>query len=376
MDSSTETTTTGIQPSQSRSNAEVSAWQSRIRSIQIEKGVTPEELGKIREKADMRARATRAVKSAERIERCNYISSENYRQCLNEYNDESMAMASAPERQAARKETINKFSSRSTNIKKTLGTMTSSIQSAVSRRAVPVPSTVFDSSRLGLLSDKQEEDDDEVAEEGLGTLERELGVHDVLQVQMQTSRAPQLEMMNVQQTVSSQIDDLLRQMVVEPTDPDDLAAKFTLFEQFLDTVSSIRDLTLEYWTQNEGQFEGSVKQACQREIARIDRDDNLGIIDDPRKWFVYSMTKKANENSRDISKVLSGLKAKFSLISQDLYECPFCLDNMTEGNNVLLGCCHRTCNDCWDNWVSLKGHQAFCPLCMHVEFVEEITTGM
>jgi hypothetical protein len=151
-----------------------------------------------------------------------------------------------------------------------------------------------------------------------------------------------------------------------------MAGKFKLFEDFLATVSTIREETLAFWEENKGQFEGPARLAGQREINAIDSPDALGIFDDPRHWFVYSMTAKANENSKAISRTLSQLRARLEILAADLGECPFCLDQMTVEQCTTLGCCHKVCTNCWDHWVSLKGAAAFCPLCKHQQFIDEV----
>lgn len=49
-----------------------------------------------------------------------------------------------------------------------------------------------------------------------------------------------------------------------------------------------------------------------------------------------------------------------------------CFEETGEGTErpaKTLGCCHRTCAECWREWSA--AHPApFCPLCLHVEFLE------
>eukprot|EP01038_Epipyxis_sp_PR26KG_P010560 gene10560-14186_t len=182
---------------------------------------------------------------------------------------------------------------------------------------------------------------------------------------------------NLQQTenatgVLSEIDQLLEQLAVEPSDQEELLAKFLLFENLLSTVTSIRDTTIKFWEDNKDQFtNSSTFSACANEIKHIDNAEAMGIIDD-RTWFVYGMTKKANQNNIIITNTLAKIRSRLELLAQELGECPFCLDQMSPETATTLGCCHKTCTACWDNWVSLKHNQAFCPLCKHQEFVAEV----
>jgi len=176
--------------------------------------------------------------------------------------------------------------------------------------------------------------------------------------------------------IASDLDALLVQLIVEPTKDAEIVAKFTLFENFLATVTVIRDETLGFWQENRDQFEGPSLAAAEHAINKIDEHEAMGVQDDPSKWIVYTMTKKANGNNAVIRNVLSLLRARLAMLGQELGDCPFCLSAMETGKVVSLGCCHRTCRDCWDHWVALKGEtSAFCPLCMHQPFLEEIVGG-
>ncbi len=59
-----------------------------------------------------------------------------------------------------------------------------------------------------------------------------------------------------------------------------------------------------------------MRDAAQRDVRAIDSNDNCGIVDDPRKWFVYSMLKKANENNVQITALLASLRYRLELLTQ------------------------------------------------------------
>ncbi len=165
---------------------------------------------------------------------------------------------------------------------------------------------------------------------------------------------------------------LLVQLVKEPTDDVELTAKFTLFETFLATVTLIREQTLQFWSENADQFAGDARAQLQRSVSAIDSHAALGIQDDPRKWFVYSMTMKADENAKAISRVLALVKTRLELLAMDGGECPCCFDALNPLNVTTLSCCHKICTDCWENWAAMKGHNVFCPLCNQRAFVDEV----
>lgn len=183
---------------------------------------------------------------------------------------------------------------------------------------------------------------------------------------------------SIQEEISTDIETLLLQLKKEPDNEVELQAKFTLFENILETVTVIRCTTFEFWTENKANFDSASQDICEKKIKNIDCTDNLGIQDDLAIWFVYFMTKQANKNSRLINQVLADIKSKLSLLSQELGDCPFCLETMKseDGSNenvATLSCCHRCCRGCWDQWVRIKGNRAFCPLCNHPQFLNDIT---
>jgi len=172
--------------------------------------------------------------------------------------------------------------------------------------------------------------------------------------------------------VAKELTDLLDQLAIEPTTEDEIVAKFGLFETYLETVKSIREQTLSFWEENKDQFIGGAKAAAESAIIAIDSNESLGIFDDPSKWFVYWMFRKAQGNSESINNVLVKLRNQLQLLAQEDLECPCCLDSIVPAKSVVLGCCHKVCEDCWDTWVALKGSAAFCPLCKHEEFIANI----
>jgi hypothetical protein len=174
--------------------------------------------------------------------------------------------------------------------------------------------------------------------------------------------------------VSSTLDGLLEELAEEPDNEEDSKAKFLLYEGFAKTIEAIRDCTIQFWNEYKDQFTGVSQASCEHDIRGIDSEENLSILDDLGKWFVYSMAKRANKNAKMINNVLSSLRVRLQLLEQTEVTCPMCLeDNIPVGNQQLLGCCHKTCKPCWENWIEMKGPGgAFCPLCRHQDFLADI----
>lgn len=171
--------------------------------------------------------------------------------------------------------------------------------------------------------------------------------------------------------VHSEIRDLLSQFKTEPAE-EELAVKFALFEDFQRTVEVVRDSVMDFWTENAGHFPAEIRAHTEREIAGIDNADHLGVNPHGSTWIVYYMCIKAHENSTMITGLLSSIKARIGLLAQEPGDCPCCLLPMTAAETHTLGCCHKTCEECWVQWKALKGSEVFCPVCRSEEFVDEV----
>lgn len=350
------------------SKMDLQSWQNRIRSTQSSL-LTPEVRERVMKSAERQQRALKSVKRANYLQRTNYVSS------------------------AASATTLRTFSARPTpkdyaDVSKTNSKWTTSMQSNIDRdddeaenelreveeelrvqwRSMPPPAPappVENSGGGGILGNI------------FGFGRRAAPSTDLLAYDGLVSPEQQIQ---AQEALADEVTTLLEQLAKEPTDEAELAAKFALFENFLNTVVLIRDQTLLFWEENKDQFasaDGRALASAEQEIRHIDNREAMGIVDNPHKWFVYSMTRKANDNSKAIGQTLAKLRGRLELLSrEELGECPFCLDPMNVDASTVLGCCHRVCTDCWTNWSTLKGKRAFCPLCKHEEFVQEIlTTG-
>lgn len=174
-----------------------------------------------------------------------------------------------------------------------------------------------------------------------------------------------------------QFKDLIKDFQSEPADDAAAAAKFKLYEAFAETVAASRKDTLTFWRSCKEDFEGTgggaAALAVQRQVNDIDRNENLSINFDALEWFVCTMTKRANSNQKLIQAVLRSIETKLELLSSDA-ECPICLEPIEDAEVTVLGCCHRVCSECWTHWKSMRGGQAFCPLCRYSDFISEIST--
>jgi len=169
---------------------------------------------------------------------------------------------------------------------------------------------------------------------------------------------------------------ILQQLAVEPNNDKECAIKFKLYSDLLETVEASRKATNDFWQDCKEEFvkaQGNVVAQVEKDIKDIDSEDNLGIAFDGRRWYVYDMTLKADQNNSMIKGVLKKIETKLELLNNNEDDCPFCLDPLAEiGEHVVLGCCHKACKECWDNWQEIKGRNAFCPLCRQDDFLQDI----
>lgn len=335
---------------------DLDTWRQRIKDIQT-KRVTPEVFDRIVENASKQKRAAKSYKAAQFLERVNNISSASNAVTLR-------SMSYAPTSASDFQQTTNSYTARSNTIQ--------SVLAGKSNKKL----TTFDS---GNGSGSEEEEAEQYAH--LERLEAEITAENTASssVFRLNSTQDNTVAFDVSSTeFSEEVDQLLEQFAVEPTDDEEMSTKYLLFENFLANVTAIRTRLLEFWESNKDQFLGASRVACDKDIRAIDSVEAMGIEDTGpgnEKWFVYSMTKKANLNNSAITQTLAVLRSRLELLAQELGECPCCLDSLVAERCTTLGCCHKVCTECWEHWVALKGSNAFCPLCKHQEFVEEVVSA-
>lgn len=202
-------------------------------------------------------------------------------------------------------------------------------------------------------------------------------------------RAQQLEALQVRSTTAdggeadgSEIASLLQQLRTEPSDDAERLAKFRLYEQLLETVEEARKQTFAFFAGCKEDFAAGGAgplAAAEAALAAIDKAENLQCHFRDDRWFVFDMSRSADRNSTRIERVLAELTTKLGLIASMDADCPVCLEPLAAvqadgGDITTLGCCHKVCADCWTQWQAVKHGHAFCPLCKHDEFLDEVQT--
>lgn len=346
--------------SESNVDANVQTWGRRIYDIQQNR--SPEMWNRIRATSHRAARARLASNNIQHLQRANWLSTASNAATLQTFTKNS-----SPESYSISSEMHAQRSA----------TLLGNVMSFRAQRSM-----VQNNASTSLESNESHEIDSSGVE-NLTQMEQDVMAELQLSPQFATPATVSdtnggAVMMLDSVTIAVEVDALLASLASEPTDSEELVAKFKLFENILATVTAIRNETIEFWRENKDQFSGEALQAGERDIHAIDSPDTMGLSDHEyagSKWFVYYMTKKANTNNIMISKILANIRAQLELLSNDLGECPICLDELTVESALTLSCCHRVCRTCWQHWKQLKvsvGAQPFCPLCKHEEFVVDV----
>lgn len=137
---------------------------------------------------------------------------------------------------------------------------------------------------------------------------------------------------------------LLDDLKVEPADGNELEAKFTLYEKYLETVEAIRSETFAFYESSKGSFtQLSVRRNIEGSLIKVDGRENMSLHFSSTRWFVYDMVLKASKNRLKIQNILKDIGTKLQLLStQD--DCPICLEKYgAERDPVVLSCCHKVC---------------------------------
>lgn len=359
----------------SSSSSDVSLWAERIKSIQLEKS-TPIVRQRILDIGSRIESRNRAVKSASRLQRCNNIA--------------TATMISTSAIQSTTKDTTLQLTDYSESSEQN-SSRNDQIRS-LAKRSVSVPSRNFGAPTpfglppnvfsFGTSPPVPINDDSDEENELLSALETE--VYTSLPVSFQErnggggefGQGAQFAFHDLNGSVdNSAILELLDQLKIEPTEKAELTAKFKLFEDFHETVVTIRETVYEFWEQNEHLFTvGSMRDSCKYDLKQIDSTDSMGCLDDESVWFIYHMMVKSNSNSIKISKLLSSFKTRLELLQEEPGECPICLEQIEKDNIQILGCSHKTCKSCWSNYEEFKNNRnLLCPLCRHEEFVSSLS---
>lgn len=319
--------------SKSKRYASSRDWLSSCRSIQQER-MTPEMKARLQRQAKRQRNIGKKCKRARVYAKANDISRKAWAQ-----GNMRLMSAPAPQVDSSRSEYYGKASRQMRSIQ-----------------------AVYHNASAWSADNDEEED----------ALEEQLDMIDAEQLVDGTDNANLSIAANDDMTIHQ----ILRQLMHEPTDDEEIGRKFELYTSLLETVEASRKATNDFWADCKEDFEaaqGNVVAQVERDIKNIDSEDNLGIADHGHRWFVYDMTAKADQNNTMIKGVLKKIETKLELLNKNDDDCPFCLEPLAEiGDPVVLGCCHKACKECWENWQEIKGRNAFCPLCRQDDFLADI----
>merc|ERR1740138_588235 len=155
------------------------------------------------------------------------------------------------------------------------------------------------------------------------------------------------------------------------------AAKFLLYEGYGREVEGQRETLLKFHGESRETLPAAVVHDMDRRVGAIDSREAMGIPDDAREWFVYHMMRQAERNNFAMAKTLSDFEQKLAFLAKnDQPECPVCLECFSDAGPraaETLGCCHKVCRECWDNWTEVTGGRPFCPLCRREDFLGAVT---
>lgn len=343
-------------------------WRNRICEVQRSK-MSPDILNSLKVKAERQKRAQKSYKTAEIMERCNVASARAQEVSLRKAYFLSPSIASIPPSVNAPGAPPRPSAVSNSLVSPVLSEQLQTVTMKSSSAALNVQNMLKSRRAVDIVDNYEEEDRNYMMVSAqLQQMEADLEADEV------EARAlpAQLGILSPALPIPDGFDALLESLATEPTDSEEMATKFAVFDNFLNTVVALREQTVSFWHENRDQFEGSARSVGEKSIRDIDNQDSMSIVESSSKWFVYFMMKKAHQNSQSISNTLAAIKARLDLLAKEDIECPFCLEPIVADSCTLLGCCHKTCTSCWKNWQELKGASAFCPLCRHEEFVQEI----
>lgn len=172
---------------------------------------------------------------------------------------------------------------------------------------------------------------------------------------------------------------ILDRLKVEPQDEAELAAKFSLYTGYSDEVAKMRGTLCTFWDESRAGIPKTVASSMERVMKGIDEQRNLAIPEGRQEWFVYHMMKQAARNNQSMANILTDFQQRLKyLASNTQSECPICIEPFTESGPrapETLGCCHKVCKECWENWSSVMQGRPFCPLCKHTDFISRVAAG-
>jgi hypothetical protein len=170
---------------------------------------------------------------------------------------------------------------------------------------------------------------------------------------------------------------LLEVVRIEPKNERECATKFTLYEKYFTEVEGVRNDLLTFHQEARPTMPPAIAADMDKQVKSIDSEEGMSIPDRPREWFVFHMMKQAERNNLKMSGILDGFDKKLKFLAEnDQTECPVCLESFDAAARTpeTLGCCHKVCKECWQNWRAVTRGHPFCPLCRNEEFLGEIAS--
>merc|ERR1711998_753877 len=74
-----------------------------------------------------------------------------------------------------------------------------------------------------------------------------------------------------------EMQELLEQLRCEPSEDEEVTAKFGLFEKYLETVEKMRGETFGFWAEVQEDFHNTGQMEVQRALKKIDSAENMGV---------------------------------------------------------------------------------------------------
>jgi hypothetical protein len=171
---------------------------------------------------------------------------------------------------------------------------------------------------------------------------------------------------------ASAVESVLAQLRREPVDETECAAKFSLYEGYVAEVENMRNTLFQFHAESRPTLPPAIVADMDKHIQAVDSAESMQIPDRSREWFVFHMMRQAERNNLKMATTLDVFDKKLKFLAQnDQVECPVCLDPFDGEAKVAetLGCCHKVCKECWQNWNRVMRGRPFCPFCRHEEFL-------
>lgn len=346
-------------PSLPSTQVSTDQWLQRVSSIQRERA-TPEVLEELRRRSDAARRASIMHKCAQRMSASRSLTSAAFHSGVS-----AIAEMTSPQTPIPAAD---------------LAVRSRTLDATTAMNMLSSPEFMSPVYRSRAVVDAEEDLAAEEAEEEL----RSAALRNVIEQQVtsgaldQTSASAAMSGQGNSTVEQSSLAAALKQLEKEPADEAECTSKFELYTTFQKLTETSRDATFELWDKVKGEFASAAatQRQIERQLRSIDSENNMGIQDDPNRWFVHSMCKVAARNQRQIDGVLNDVSRKLELLASQT-SCPICFDDFSAVDRpaTTLGCAHKTCHECWTHWCAVNGGnaaRASCPLCRHDEFLGDL----